>query len=158
MDKILNSISILTLLICAVCGYSTYPRRYTRDSDWGDCPSQCQCVTSNSRGPRDLFSDWANDEPWYSKTELDSTFQQDSNSESTGRSMICQGLRQLPSPLPSGNSYFRLEVFLQQENKCSQQIRLTFQKNQFSIGSGAWFNKKFDSFQTTVYFICSSFI
>ncbi|VDI38305.1 Hypothetical predicted protein [Mytilus galloprovincialis] len=91
---------ILALIIPIVFGYSTYPRRYTRDSDWGDCPSQCQCVTLNSRGPRDLFSDWASDEPWYTKTSLDINYQQDSGSETTGRSMICQGLRQLPTPLP----------------------------------------------------------
>jgi hypothetical protein len=96
---------VVVLLFSIVHGYSTYPRRYARESEWGTCPSQCQCVTLNSREPRDLlFSDWASDEPWYSKSalDLDTAFQQDSNSEASGRSMICQGLRQLPSPLPKG--------------------------------------------------------
>ena len=109
---------VVVLLFSIVHGYSTYPRRYARESEWGTCPSQCQCVTLNSREPRDLlFSDWASDEPWYSKSalDLDTAFQQDSNSEASGRSMICQGLRQLPSPLPKG-TYTIPTLFLMNVN------------------------------------------
>lgn len=94
---------LFVLLFSFVQGYSTYPRRYVRESDLDMCPAQCQCVTLNSREPRDLLlSDWSSDEPWYSKSaiDLDLKFQQDSNTEFSGRSMICQGLRRLPSPLP----------------------------------------------------------
>lgn len=89
-----------------VIGYNTYPRRIAKSGALGGCPSQCQCLKLNSRGTRDLLlMDWAGGEPWYSKTDTDTDYQQDSG-DASGRSMICQGLRELPTPLPQGNRQF----------------------------------------------------
>lgn len=97
-------LQIRYLLIVAVSmtlayGYNTYPRNNRKSGDGVVCPSQCQCIKLNSRGTRDLFlMDWSSDEPWYSTKETD--YQQDDSGDASGRSMICQGLRELPAPLP----------------------------------------------------------
>lgn len=83
------------------CGYSTYPRRYNRDSVWGTCPQHCRCMTLNSRGTRGLLDTWGEEQ--VSEKTL-KYFSGGINDEAArnGRSMVCQGLRTLPDPIPAG--------------------------------------------------------
>ena len=82
-------------------GYSTYPRRYNRDSVWGTCPEHCRCMTLNSRGTRGLLDTWGEEQ--VSEKTL-KYFSEGINDEAArnGRSMVCQGLRTLPDPIPAG--------------------------------------------------------
>lgn len=89
-------------------GYSTYPRRYNRDSVWGTCPKHCRCMTLNSRGTRGLLDTWG--EQQVSEKTL-KYFSKGINDEAArnGRSMVCQGLRTLPDPIPADIS--KLTIF-----------------------------------------------
>lgn len=93
--------SIISVLII-LCfrgsfSYNTYPRRYARDhSSRDDCPSQCRCMDLNQRSVRGLFDSWDIDQSWQN---TEPTF---GESESSGRSVVCQGLRELPMHLPPG--------------------------------------------------------
>jgi hypothetical protein len=97
----MNSISIISVLII-LCfhgsfSYNTYPRRYARDhSSREDCPSQCQCMDLNQRSARGIFDSWDIDQSWQN---TEPTF---GESQSSGRSVVCQGLRELPMHLPPG--------------------------------------------------------
>lgn len=72
--------------------YGSYPRRYTRDhSSQEACPSQCRCMNLNQRSVRGLFDSWNVGRSW-----------QSSEPDESGRSVVCQGLRELPSDIPSG--------------------------------------------------------
>ena len=72
--------------------YRSYPRRNTRDhSSLGVCPSQCRCMNLNQRTVRGLFDSWNIGKSWQSTEPNES-----------GRSVVCQGLRELPSDIPSG--------------------------------------------------------
>lgn len=90
------------------CGYSTYPRRYNRDSVWGTCPQHCRCMTLNSRGTRGLLDTWGEEQ--VSEKTL-KYFSGGINDEAArnGRSMVCQGLRTLPDPIPADIS--KLTIF-----------------------------------------------
>lgn len=89
------------------CGYSTYPRRYNRDSVWGTCPQHCRCMTLNSRGTRGLLDTWGEEQ--VSEKTL-KYFSGGINDEAArnGRSMVCQGLRTLPDPIPAGKGSIKL--------------------------------------------------
>lgn len=94
-------------------GYSTYPRRYNRDSVWGTCPQHCRCMTLNSRGTRGLLDTWGEEQ--VSEKTL-KYFSGGINDEAArnGRSMVCQGLRTLPDPIPAGkgvNQINRLKLY-----------------------------------------------
>ncbi|XP_060066278.1 insulin-like growth factor-binding protein complex acid labile subunit [Ylistrum balloti] len=88
------SICMLASLLCVlfVDGYNTYPRRSGRASIWGTCPTQCRCMALNSRGTRGVIEDW-------SSARLDGRTSGDEPNP-LGRSMVCQGLRRLPKPIP----------------------------------------------------------
>ncbi|XP_069131880.1 insulin-like growth factor-binding protein complex acid labile subunit [Argopecten irradians] len=81
-------VSVLCVLF--VDGYNTYPRRAA--SIWGICPTQCRCMALNSRGTRGVVEDW-------SSARLDGRTLGDEPNP-LGRSMVCQGLRRLPKPIP----------------------------------------------------------
>lgn len=84
-------------------GYSTYPRRYNRDSVWGTCPQHCRCMTLNSRGTRGLLDTWGEEQVSEKTLKYFSGGINDEAARS-GRSMVCQGLRKLPDPIPSGKT------------------------------------------------------
>lgn len=91
------------------CGYSTYPRRYNRDSVWGTCPQHCRCMTLNSRGTRGLLDTWGEEQ--VSEKTL-KYFSGGINDEAArnGRSMVCQGLRTLPDPIPAGKGVTQINT------------------------------------------------
>ncbi|XP_033751636.1 insulin-like growth factor-binding protein complex acid labile subunit [Pecten maximus] len=85
---------VLASVLCVlfVDGYNTYPRRTGLASIWGTCPTQCRCMALNSRGTRGVIEDW-------SSARLDGRTLGDEPNP-LGRSMVCQGLRRLPKPIP----------------------------------------------------------
>jgi hypothetical protein len=85
--------------------YSTYPRRYNRDSVWGTCPQHCRCMTLNSRGTRGLLDTWGEEQVSEKTLKYFSGGINDEAARS-GRSMVCQGLRKLPDPIPSGKAFY----------------------------------------------------
>lgn len=114
--------SIISVLII-LCfrgsfSYNTYPRRYARDhSSRDDCPSQCRCMDLNQRSVRGLFDSWDIDQSWQN---TEPTF---GESESSGRSVVCQGLRELPMHLPPDVS--KLTVYGDSSSTRSRDSRRT---------------------------------
>ncbi|XP_061181850.1 protein artichoke-like [Saccostrea echinata] len=85
-----------------VHGFSTYPRRYNRGLDGGGtCPSQCRCMDLNLRGTRDVLDAVEGGSRWSAKGFEELTQMMSDAPANTGRTMVCQGLRRLPSPIPT---------------------------------------------------------
>ena len=95
-------VAILIWDLCAVTnGYTTYPRRYSRDKTGSRCPDHCRCMTLNQRGTRGLLDTWGGEQvsdrgfKYFSRGSGDEAAR-------NGRSMVCQGLRELPDFIPNG--------------------------------------------------------
>ncbi|XP_063400435.1 protein artichoke-like [Mytilus trossulus] len=92
MKSVLLQLLFLTLLLHGSFQYNTYPRRYVRDhsAHLEACPLHCRCMDLNQRSARGLFDSWNVDQSW-----------QNTEPDETGRSVVCQGLRELPARIPS---------------------------------------------------------
>lgn len=96
---------ILLDLFCNFAhSFSTYPRRYNRETEGGGtCPSQCRCMNLHQRGTRDVLDAVEGGSRWGAKGFKELTEMMGDAPADEGRSMVCQGLRRLPSPIPTGN-------------------------------------------------------
>lgn len=101
MKSVLLQLLFLALLLHGSFQYNTYPRRYVRDhsAHLEACPLHCRCMDLNQRSARGLFDAWNVDQSW-----------QNTEPDDTGRSVVCQGLRELPARIPSGEK-LRLVTF-----------------------------------------------
>lgn len=97
---------ILLDLFCNFAhSFSTYPRRYNRETEGGGtCPSQCRCMNLHQRGTRDVLDAVEGGSRWGAKGFKELTEMMGDAPADEGRSMVCQGLRRLPSPIPTGNT------------------------------------------------------
>lgn len=104
--KQLPVILVLCLTVNIVTGYLSQSGRYSRNSEWsGDCPEKCRCMTLNRRGSRGAVEGWDLARHWESQRDGPSGRHDSVNDR---RSMVCQGLRRLPNPIPSG--MFKLDI------------------------------------------------
>lgn len=94
---------ILLDLFCNFAhSFSTYPRRYNRETEGGGtCPSQCRCMNLHQRGTRDVLDAVEGGSRWGAKGFKELTEMMGDAPADEGRSMVCQGLRRLPSPIPT---------------------------------------------------------
>lgn len=87
-------ISLFFVIFHGSFSYNTYPGRYVRDqSSRETCPSQCQCMDLNQRSARGLFDSWDIDRSWQNS--------EGNVGDNSGRSVVCQGLKELPIQLPA---------------------------------------------------------
>ncbi|KAJ8299491.1 hypothetical protein KUTeg_023551 [Tegillarca granosa] len=95
----LPSILLLCLAVDVVAGYLSHSGRHSGNGEWsGDCPEKCRCMALIRRGSRGVADGWDIARHWGSQRDGPSSRHDTVNNR---RSMVCQGLRRLPNPIPS---------------------------------------------------------
>lgn len=96
--QILTDKTVFLACFCAlfdvICCFGSHWGRAVSHNDWGSCPEHCRCMPLNHRGVREILDSLDSIPELGSKAEIES--------RNDGRTMICQGIRRLPNPVPYG--------------------------------------------------------